>query len=60
MCLSSPALEPAPAPAESPARWRALALVAGAELLGISLWFSASAAAPALKAEWGLTDAAAA
>jgi hypothetical protein len=53
-------LEPAPAPAESPARWRALALVAGAELLGISLWFSASAAAPALKAEWGLTDAAAA
>ncbi len=43
--------------AESPARWRALALVAGAELLGMSLWFSASAVAPALKSEWGLTDA---
>ena len=46
--------------AESPARWRALALVAAAELLGMSLWFSASAVAPALKAEWGLTDSAAA
>lgn len=44
--------------AESPARWRALALVAAAELLGMSLWFSASAVAPALKAEWGLTDSA--
>jgi MFS family permease len=48
------------AAAESPARWRALALVALAELLGMSLWFSASAVAPALKAEWGLTDVAAA
>ena len=53
-------MESAPAPAESPARWRALALVAVAELLAMSLWFSASAVAPALKAEWGLTDAAAA
>jgi MFS family permease len=44
--------------AESPARWRALALVAAAELLGMSLWFSASAVAPALKAEWGLTESA--
>jgi MFS family permease len=44
--------------AESPARWRTLALVAAAELLGMSLWFSASAVAPALKAEWGLTDSA--
>jgi MFS family permease len=46
--------------AESPARWRALVLVALAELLGMSLWFSASAVAPALKAEWTLTDAGAA
>lgn len=39
-------------------RYRALALIAMAELLGMSLWFSASAVAPALKVEWGLTDAA--
>ncbi len=39
-------------------RYRALALIAMAELLGMSLWFSASAVAPALNAEWGLTDAA--
>jgi len=48
------------APAESPARWRALVLIAAAELLAMSLWFSASAVSPALKAEWGMTDAAAA
>ncbi|HTY40441.1 MAG TPA: MFS transporter [Thermoanaerobaculia bacterium] len=40
-------------------RWRVLALVAAAELMGMSLWFSASAVAPALKAEWRLGDAAA-
>jgi MFS family permease len=45
---------------ESPARWRALALIALGELLGMSLWFSASAVSPALKAEWSLTDTAAA
>ena len=53
-------MESAAIPMESPARWRALALVALAELLGMSLWFSASAVAPALKAEWSLTDSAAA
>jgi len=51
---------PGPAAAESPARWRALALLALAELLGMSLWFSASAALPALEAEWNLTESAAA
>src|SRR5206468_8454344 len=45
---------------ESPDRWRALALIGAGELLGMSLWFSASAVSPALKAEWGMTDAAAA
>jgi MFS family permease len=45
---------------ESPARWRALALIAGAELLAMSLWVSASAVAPALKVEWHLSDVAAA
>ncbi|HZS44546.1 MAG TPA: MFS transporter [Blastocatellia bacterium] len=37
-------------------RWRALALLALAELLGMALWFSASAAVPALKTEWQLND----
>jgi MFS family permease len=45
---------------ESSARWRALALIATAELLAMSLWFSASAVSPALKAEWLLSDTAAA
>lgn len=36
---------------------RVLVLVAVAELLAMSLWFSATAAAPELAAEWGLTDA---
>jgi len=38
------------------ARWRALALLSLAELLGMSLWFSASAVGPALRAEWSLSD----
>lgn len=38
-----------------PRRWRMLGLLALAELLGMSLWFSASAVAPRLAAEWGLT-----
>lgn len=33
-----------------------LALVATAELLGMSLWFTASALAPRLQMEWGLSD----
>ncbi len=40
---------------ESPARWRALALIAGAELAAMSLWFSGAAVAPSLAAEWSLT-----
>jgi MFS family permease len=36
-------------------RRRALVVVAVAELLAMSLWFSATAAAPELAAEWGLT-----
>lgn len=36
-------------------RRRVLLLVASAELLIMSLWFSATAAAPELSAEWGLT-----
>src|SRR5688500_18711552 len=36
------------------ARWRMLALLATAELLGMSLWFTASAVAPQLQARWSL------
>ena len=39
------------------ARWRALLLLSLAELLGMSLWFSASAVVPALRDEWNLGDA---
>jgi MFS family permease len=37
-------------------RWRALVLLSAAELLGMSLWFSASAVVPSIRAEWGLTE----
>ena len=38
-----------------PARWRMLALLALAELLGMSLWFAGNAVAPTLRAQWHLT-----
>jgi MFS family permease len=37
-------------------RWQALALIALAEFLGMSLWFSASAVLPALHREWHLNE----
>jgi MFS family permease len=43
-------------PTVAPGRWRALILLSSAELLGMSLWFSASAVVPALRVEWGITD----
>jgi MFS family permease len=43
---------------EGAGRWRALALLGAAELLGMSLWFSASAVAPAVRAEWRLSESA--
>jgi MFS family permease len=43
----------------TPSRWRTLALLAIAELLGMSLWFSGSAVVPALSREWNLSEAAA-
>ena len=39
-----------------PARWRMLALLATAELLGMSLWFAASAIAPQLQRFWHLSQ----
>ena len=38
------------------AKWRTLILLAIAELLGMSVWFSASAVVPALAREWALGD----
>jgi MFS family permease len=42
--------------AQDPGRWRALSLLAAAELLGMALWFSGSAVVPALTREWTLSD----
>ena len=42
--------------AQRTGRWRALTLLAAAELLGMALWFSGSAVVPALDREWNLTD----
>ena len=38
-------------------RWRTLGLLAGAELLGMSLWFTASAVSPQLREIWDLDAA---
>lgn len=38
-----------------PKRWRALALLSTAELLGMAAWFSGSAVVPALQRSWDLT-----
>ena len=49
-----------PGPIQSVARrnqWRNLGLLALAEVLGMSLWFSASAVSPALQEAWGLSVA---
>ena len=43
---------------DPPGRWSVLVLLSLAELFGMSLWFSASAVAPLLKAEWGLSASA--
>src|ERR671910_1379720 len=39
----------------NPRRWRVLALLSAAELLGMALWFSGSAVVPALSLEWQLS-----
>jgi MFS family permease len=38
-------------------RWRILALLSGAQLLGMSIWFTASAVSPQLAALWALSPA---
>jgi MFS family permease len=39
-----------------PGQTKALLVIAGSQLLVLTLWFSASAVAPQLEAEWGLTS----
>lgn len=39
-----------------PRAWSTLALLAVAELMGMSLWFTASALSPELAAQWGLSE----
>src|SRR5450830_419789 len=41
--------------AEDQLRWRMLALIALAELLGMSVWFAANAVAPQLAERWALS-----
>ena len=45
------------APPPDAGRWRMLALLSLAELLGMSLWFAATAVAPQLAARWDLSAA---
>jgi MFS family permease len=47
----------AEAAAEDPRRWRMLALIALAELLGMSVWFAANAVSPLLATRWSLSAA---
>ncbi|MEM7581867.1 MAG: MFS transporter [Acidobacteriota bacterium] len=42
---------------DDPRRWRILALLTCAELLGVSPWFTASAVSPQLRELWGLSVA---
>ena len=45
-----------PQSAQLPGKWRVLLLLSAAELLGMAVWFSASAVLPALTDIWELTD----
>jgi MFS family permease len=55
--VGRPPAPPSPAPVDdAPHRWRTLALLAAAELLGMSLWFTASAVSPQLRTLWGLSE----
>ena len=45
-------------PDDAPDRWRMLALLATAELLGMSLWFAGSAVAPQLQQRFDLSGGA--
>jgi MFS family permease len=49
------AIVPVPADERSPDRWRMLALLSAAQLLGMSLWFTASATSAHFQQLWQLT-----
>jgi MFS family permease len=53
--MTASPLAPPTARDTHPERWRVLVLLAIAELLGMSLWFAASAIAPQLQRAWQLT-----
>jgi MFS family permease len=55
--MTHPASPPVPAD-DHPRRWSVLALLATAELLGMSLWFAASAVSGDLAARWSLDPSA--
>lgn len=52
--MTKPSVLP-PEPDTHPDRWRMLALLAVAELLGMSLWFTGSAVGPTLIHRVGIT-----
>jgi MFS family permease len=60
---TTPTAQPSATPAAladtHPSRWRVLALLAVAELLGMSLWFAASAVSAQYATRWALTPSAA-
>ena len=56
--IVNPVMGPAVADDATPGRWRMLALLALAELLGMSLWFAGSAMAPQLQARFQLSGTA--
>ncbi|HEY8166656.1 MAG TPA: MFS transporter [Gemmatimonadaceae bacterium] len=57
MAVRSIAQESVSSVETDPRRWRILAVLSIAELLGMSLWFGASAVAPQLATEWQLSSA---
>ncbi len=56
LLATSPAAPSAAEPDGDPARWRMLALLACAELLGMALWFTGSAVGPTLARAWSLSS----
>lgn len=52
---SGPIAPPAAREGEPAGRWRALIVIALAQVCALSLWFSASAATPALRVDWHLS-----
>jgi MFS family permease len=56
MTSNTPTARSAPAGDTAPERWRMLLVLSLAELLGMALWFSASAVSAPLAARWDLSQ----